>query len=167
MRKSSIPACGRAFCAIALVLAQSTASDARPKSRKAPPPQALGQTPAEPGSAPAAGSPLRPPDQLAAGLKAYLSPVWTAAYECRSKTADGCSAGCASASFSPIQRLTVVLGSVTIGSRNFPIYYYLAEFPQGSSKSAKSVAKAEGFILDTNAVCGTVNMDLTFSGPGN
>jgi hypothetical protein len=155
------------LCAIALVIAQSAATYACAKSRKQPPIHASTQTPVETGKTPSAGPPLRSLDQLAVGLKEHFSPVWTATYECRSKTADGCSAGCASASFSPIQRLTVVVGSVTIGKQDLPAYYYLAVFPSGSSKSAKSVAKAEGFIFDTKAVCGTVNMDLTFSGPGD
>ncbi len=145
-------------CLAALVIAQGLAS-ASAKHHNAPAPAAT-RSPAAPDKTAAAAAP--PPLPLAAGIKEHLAPVWKATYECGGKAED-CSAGCGSASFSPIQRLTVVLGLVAIGRREVLIYYYLAEFPQDQSKKAKSAAKAEGFILDSNAVCGTVNMNLTFS----
>jgi hypothetical protein len=98
---------------------------------------------------------------------ALIKPILKAIYECRDKTGKGagCSAGCASASFAPLTRLTVVLGTILIGDKDVPIYYYLAEFPQPTGKTPKPAPKAEGFILSTNQVCGTVNMDLIFSTP--
>lgn len=94
-----------------------------------------------------------------------MTQVLKATYTCRDATGESCSAGCGSASFSPLKSLTVILGSVPIGNQSLPMYYYLAVFPQTAEKSAKSAAKAEGFILSTSPVCGTVNMDLTFSDP--
>jgi hypothetical protein len=51
-----------------------------------------------------------------------------------------------------------------------PMYYYLVEFPKSdkdgaSYDDATKAVKAEGFILSVDSVCGTVNMDLTFSCP--
>jgi hypothetical protein len=106
-----------------------------------------------------------------ADLPDNLQKIFKAVYECRDKKGKGCSAGCASASFSPLTRLSVVLVSVPINGQNTPMYYYLAEFPEdkdatdAENGTKNRVTKAEGFILSSNAVCGTVNMDLTISKP--
>jgi hypothetical protein len=131
-------------------------------------------------------SPATVPEEL----KGIMKPILKATYVCtNAKSGQGCSAGCASVSFSPLTRLTVILGSVTIGSQVIPMYHYLAEFPgaaiekksaeqtpkakaeaaiatKGSARESvhtQSASKAEGFVLSTGDVCGTVNMTLTFS----
>jgi hypothetical protein len=101
-----------------------------------------------------------------ATLPQNFTVIFKATYTCRDKTqGKGCTAGCASASFSPLTRLTVVLGSIPIGGKNTLMYYYLAELPKEATPSddpSKVATKAEGFILSGDALCGTVNMDLKF-----
>jgi hypothetical protein len=93
--------------------------------------------------------------------------VLMATYTCRDKTGkgEGCSAGCGSASFAPLRALKVVLASVQMGERHVPMYYYVAYFPKPTSKTSNSPQLAQGFILNAASVCGTVNMDLSFSQP--
>jgi hypothetical protein len=95
------------------------------------------------------------------------SVLFRAVYSCRNEKGSGCSAGCASASFSPLKRLTVTLYSLSTQQRpEFEVLHYLVEFPQTAEKAARGqkaapVTKAEGFILDAKSLCGTINMDLS------
>jgi hypothetical protein len=98
--------------------------------------------------------------------------IFTAEYTCEDRTnGKGCSAGCASASFSPLLRLTVVLLSLAPSAGDAQaMYYYLVQFPEGT-KTGKDPAQpkqphAVGFTLDTSAVCGSVNMDVEFKKGG-
>jgi hypothetical protein len=98
--------------------------------------------------------------------------IFTAEYTCEDRTnGKGCSAGCASASFSPLLRLIVVLLSVAPAAGNaHAMYYYLVQFPEGT-KAGKDPSQpkqphAIGFTLDTSAVCGSVNMDVEFKKGG-
>jgi hypothetical protein len=106
-------------------------------------------------------------------------------YECNNGDGSGCSAGCASASFSPLTELTVTVYSVSdSGGRNTEILHYLVKFPKAPPQAAKAKpAKgkkgdaeadkadkpgiAEGFVLASNSLCGTVNMKLRTADPGH
>jgi hypothetical protein len=102
-------------------------------------------------------------------------------YECNNGDGSGCSAGCASASFSPLTELTVTVYSVNdINGAKTQILHYLVKFPEKTSndakaKTVKKAAKAdkadkagtaEGFVLAPNSLCGTVNMKLKTADPG-
>lgn len=112
------------------------------------------------------------PAKLSKTFQAYFKPILKATYECRDKTGkgEGCSAGCASASFSPVTRLTVVLGSLLVDGENIRFYYYLVEFPKAAGKGAKGVDKAEGFrrLIGTLIPCQSgVTLVITISGTEN
>jgi hypothetical protein len=104
-------------------------------------------------------------------------------YQCNNNdgSGSGCSAGCASASFSPLTELTVTVYSVNdINGAKTQILHYLVKFPEKTSndakaKTVKKAAKAdkadkagtaEGFVLAPNSLCGTVNMKLKTADPG-
>jgi hypothetical protein len=101
--------------------------------------------------------------------------IFTAQYKCSKDPIGGvgCSAGCASASFSPLLYLTVVLIAVTPepGQQSRSMYYYLVQFPEDAKEPQQDPQqfkqpRAYGFTLDTAAICGTVNMDLEFERSG-
>jgi hypothetical protein len=103
------------------------------------------------------------------------SVVLEVVYTCRNDDGSGCSAGCASASFSPLMELTVTLYSLKrpYDGKNIDILHYLAKFPEtvernakrAGAKRPKAITKAEGFTLDATSLCGTVNMIVTKVAP--
>jgi hypothetical protein len=109
--------------------------------------------------------------------------LFRVAYECNNDdgSGSGCSAGCASASFSPLTELTVTVYSVSdVNGAKTQILHYLVKFPEKTpnafkAKAVKKAAKAdkadkagtaEGFVLAPNSLCGTVNMKVKTADPG-
>jgi hypothetical protein len=105
-------------------------------------------------------------------------------YECNNDdgSGSGCSAGCASASFSPLTELIVTVYSVSdVNGAKTQILHYLVKFPEktpnaAKAKAVKKAAKAdkadkagtaEGFVLAPNSFCGTVNMKVKTADPGH
>jgi hypothetical protein len=115
---------------------------------------------------------LQPPPRLDVDMTNLPgTEIFTAQYKCSKDPirGAGCSAGCASASFSPLLYLTVVLIAVTPepGEQPRSMYYYLVQFPEDPKDTQKAPPqfkqpRAYGFTLDTTAICGTVSMDLEF-----
>jgi hypothetical protein len=118
----------------------------------------------------------QPPPRLAVDMTNLPgTEIFTAQYKCSKDPIGGvdCSAGCASASFSPLLYLTVVLIAVTPepGGQPRSMYYYLVQFPEDLKNTQKAPQqfkqpRAYGFTLDATAICGTVNMDLEFERKG-
>jgi hypothetical protein len=118
----------------------------------------------------AADAPKPPEPDIAPDFKKWLvsdaaEVRFRADYLCKDETAGaGCSAGCDSASLSPIVRLTIILFSFRgrPPGANGDILYYLAQLPQPASRkaAAKAVMRAEGFIVHPTSLCGTVNMTM-------
>jgi hypothetical protein len=84
-------------------------------------------------------------------------------YVCSNKqTGEGCRATCATATFSPILRLAVILYSIKAedGNKYVDFLYYKATFSENADGDSSRPKFAEGFILGTNSLCGAVNMQL-------
>jgi hypothetical protein len=106
-------------------------------------------------------------DRLPTLKGAPWTQIFRVIYECKGdmKSGTGCSAGCASASFSPLIRLSTVLYATNADgvNPNTVLLYYLVDLPppkarRGTGDANVKPVQAEGFVLNSNSVCGTVNM---------
>jgi len=114
-------------------------------------------------------SPVREPPELQPPPDLPGTAIFSALYQCKDVGGSGCSAGCGSASFSPLVYLTVSLRSISVGdgSKTIMYYYYLVQQAVTSGKKSGDPKKgsgptAQGFTLDTSALCGAVNMDMKY-----
>jgi hypothetical protein len=115
------------------VLALGPASARAKRAAHAVPPAHAAPAPAV--AAPKPAEAKQPPKLIVDPTKLPGEEIFTAEYTCADRTKGaGCSAGCASASFSPLLYLTVVLLSVRPldGGQPHTMYYYLVQFPEAA-----------------------------------
>jgi hypothetical protein len=100
------------------------------------------------------------PDPIPGGMRTFV-----ARYTCSSPNGVGCSAACASVSFSPVTQLTIILFAIDKAGSTADLLYYQAQLPKANvgKANAGNPKFAEGFVLNASNPCGTVNMHLEFT----